>query len=182
MSVTNSNTKQKGNFTVEFAIVGAFIALLLVFSADIIVKVSTKGKLDRLSYSLVNVLKERTQLYGNDYKITQAEVSAIMNIGTNSLQRTLGGFELNRFGFLVEELSFRDIGQPNPLRRFPSAQNVCQVRQNLSQLRHLSVVTSWERQTPLYRITLCYETDNWYGSIAGQTFTTVTSSSVMLGR
>ncbi|BDU39731.1 ATP-binding protein [Vibrio nigripulchritudo] len=180
--MTSLRSNQVGNFTVEFAIVGAFVALLLVFSGDVIIKISTHGKLDRLSYSLVNVLKERTQLYDNDYRITQDEANAIIAIGRNSLNRTIGGFNANRFGARVEELTFRSIGNPNPLRTFHIGGRRCQVSQTLDNMRDLSVVTSWERQATLYRITLCYETDNWFGSLIGEQFTTVSSSSVMLGR
>lgn len=180
--MTNLKFKQKGNFSVEFAIVGAFVSLLLVFSADVILKISAKGKLDRLSYSLVNVLKERTQLYGNNYKITRSEANAIVTIGRNSLSRTMASFNENQFGALVEELTFKGIKKPNPLKRYAIGGQVCNVAQPLSELSHLSVVTSWERQATLYRITLCYETDNWFGSIIGDSFTTVSSSSVMLGR
>jgi tight adherence protein F len=34
----------------------------------------------------------------------------------------------------------------------------------------------------LYRVTLCYETDNWAGELFETDFTTVQSSSVMMGR
>ena len=58
MNGLNLKSKQRGVFSIEFAIVGVVFSLLLAFSGDVIMKISIKGKLDRLSYSLVNVLKE----------------------------------------------------------------------------------------------------------------------------
>ncbi|MCG7497042.1 ATP-binding protein [Vibrio sp. Of7-15] len=173
---------QRGTFSVEFAIVGIFFALLLVFSGDIIIKMSIKGKLDRLAFSMVSILKERTELYDDDYKITSAEVDAIFDITRNSLARTLGSYEASRLGMLVEEQTFRDINSPNAAVRFSRGQQTCQVSQFLSQLTDLSVVTSWGRQASLYRVTLCYETDNWVGELLGEQFTTVSTNAIMIGR
>ena len=180
--MTNLKFKQGGNFSVEFAIVGLFFGLMLVFSGDVIIKLSVKGKLDRLSFSLVNVLKERTQLYGEDYKIKPAEATSLQTIAEHSLGRTLGTFDNSKFGILVEELTFSAIGAANPLNPFPLGSQSCEVSKTLAELAYLSVVTSWNRQASLYRVTLCYETDNWAGSLLGTDFTTVSSSSVMIGR
>lgn len=174
--------KQSGNFTVEFAIVGLFFALLLVFSGDVIIKLSVKGKLDRLSFSLVNVLKERTALYTVKYQINAAEALAMQSIAVNSLSRTLGNFDAGKFGILVEDLTFAAIDKPNPLNSFPLGEQKCAPANTLDKLANLSVVTSWGRQATLYRVTLCYETDNWIGDLLGSAFTTVSSSSIMIGR
>lgn len=180
--MTLFKSKQRGNFSVEFAIVGLFFGLLLVFSGDVIIKLSVKGKLDRLSFSLVNVLKERTQLYDEDYEIKQAEAGAMQTIAVNSLRRTLGTFDTSKLGILVEELTFSDIGVANALNDFALGSQRCAVSQTLDKLANLSVITSWNRQASLYRVTLCYETDNWAGSLLDKEFTTVSSSSVMIGR
>jgi len=176
------STKQSGNFTVEFSIVAIFFSLQLVFSGDVIIKLSVKGKLDRLSFSLVNVLKERTQLYSESYQIKQSEAAALKKIAVNSLKRTYGNFKGENFGFLVEEQTFSDIAAPNALSKFNLGAQRCAVAKSLGQLQHLSVVTTWNRQATLYRVTLCYETDNWIGGLLGKEFTTVSSSSVMIGR
>lgn len=175
--------KQKGTFSVEFAIVGVFFSLLLVFSGDVIIKLSMKGKLDRLSYSMVNILKERTQLYNEDYTITQAEASALNTISIGSLTRMSGAsFEPDRLQVVVEELTFADIGRPNGVRTFNFGRQICRLNKTLADLDHLSVVTSWDRQATLYRVTLCYETDNWVGELLGGDFRVVSSDAVIIGR
>ena len=176
-----SAINQRGNFTIEFALVGVIFSLLLVFSGDVIIKLSVKGKLDRLSFSLVNVLKERTQLFDEDYQITSSEAKSINEIARNSLRRTLMTYDNERFGVLVEELTFADIATPNILKSF-SFEGGCVVAKTLAELDHLSVITSWDRQASLYRVTVCYETDNWSGELLGEEFTTVSSSSVIIGR
>lgn len=169
-------SNQEGSFTVEFALIGVMLSFVWAFSGDIIIKMSMKGKLDRLSYSLVNILKERTQLYEAGLSITQEEASALNSIATNSLSRTVGAFDTNRLAVVVEARTYDP--QANTDRFGPAA---CQPNR-LETLDDLSVKTTWDRQAPLYRVTICYETDNWIGGLLGQDFTTVSSSSVLIGR
>ncbi|MEZ9292346.1 tight adherence pilus pseudopilin TadF [Vibrio lentus] len=183
MKEMHSKSKQKGAFTVELAMIGALLSLLWVFSADIITKMSVKGKLDRLSYSMVNVLKERTQLYDSTLNVTWTEAKEVRDITRNSLKRTLGSFDEQRLGVLVEEVTFAQIGGAGQLNRFPLGTKPCSVRRSLNELTRLSVETVWKRQASLYRVTLCYRTDNWIGSLLNiGEFREVNSSSVMIGR
>lgn len=176
------NFKQKGNFTIEFAMIGVFLSLIFVFSSDVIIKMSIKGKLDRLSYSLVSVLKERTQLYGAGGFITRSEATAISDIAENSLQRTLSSYDSSKFGLIIEELTFKGIGMPNRVNQY-FYRAKCETHNRLTDLQSLSVVTIWDRQTSLYRITLCYMTDNMISDLLDITdFDEVNSSSVIIGR
>jgi len=170
------NLKPRGNFTVEFAIVGLFFSLLLVFSGDVIIKLATKGKLDRLSYSLVSVLKERTQLYSGD-EVLSTEAVNLKTIAVNSLNRTFTNFEDEDFSMCVEGLTFDASNLAKPVNYSCS----WTASETLAELSTFSVITSMQ-QAPVYRVTLSYETDNWIGDLLGETFTTVTSSSVMVGR
>lgn len=174
--------KQRGNFTVEFAVVGVALSFMFVFSADVIIKLSIRGKLDRLSYSLVNVLKERTQLYDEDYVITQSEADTIFTIAQNSLRRMQQSYKDKNFGGVVEELTFRGIGNPNAPRRYNLGGYACPLAQTINEFDYLSVVTTWTRQATLYRVTLCYNTDNMFGSLVNESYMNVSSSSIMIGR
>ncbi len=189
--------KQKGVFSIELALVAVFFSLFLVFSGDIIIKLSVKGKLDRLSYSLVNIIKERTQLYpavegesdkdnnnsekeDTDLKI-DTEVNNLYKIAKNSLTRTMSGFDENNLGILVEKIIFNN---ENKTEQSISVKQgfKCNVDKPLTALKQLLVVSTWGKNLDLYRVTLCYETEKWLGSKLDVTFTTVTSSSVMVGR
>ncbi|MGF1698373.1 ATP-binding protein [Vibrio lamellibrachiae] len=177
-----SKNRQQGIFSIEFAIVGFFFSLLLVFSGDVIIKLSVKGKLDRLSYSLVNVIKERTQLYNASVQLTPKQVDDVDKIARHSLMRTFANYDSKQYGLLVEELSFSGVDQVNPIISEIRGSITCPVAQPIDQLSHLSVVSVWGHQMPLYRVTLCYRTDNWFGDIVGTQFTDVMSDSIVIGR
>lgn len=176
--------KQRGTFSIEFAIIGIFFSLLLAFSGDVIIKLSVKGKLDRLSFSLVNIVKEQTQFYDPDSNQALLKVDAqkLKKIAKNSLARTLGTFDVDNFGMLVEEVKFSEKNTVGSFVSYDLAPNTCVVKNTLQELKSISVVSSWDRQVPLYRVTLCYETENWIGDLLGEQFTTVSSSAVMIGR
>lgn len=189
----NLKTKQQGVFSIEFAIIAVFFSLLLVFSGDVIIKLSVKGKLDRLSYSLVNIIKERKQLYKNNTTITQSQTDAIYDIAKNSLKRTMSNFEENNLSILVEGQTYTSVEkddkttdyQANILQAFSKGTPDCKVTQSLDKLAKstkLAVVSVQDRKLPLYRVTLCYETNDWIGSKLKTSFTTVSSSSVIVGR
>ncbi|SHO56531.1 tight adherence pilus pseudopilin TadF [Vibrio quintilis] len=184
--ISLSMMKQRGNFTVEFAIICVVISLLLTFSADVIIKLSCKGKLDRLSYSMVNLLKERTQLYQNNYSLEQSNVDRIVHIVRSSLQRTMKQFRSQNFGYLIESVTFNDEQVPS-YSVFPSGSGQsggirCTLRSPLSQMTDLSKITTWGRRASLYRVTLCYDTDNWIGELLDMEFTRVQSDAVIIGR
>ena len=174
--------KQRGSFSIELAMVAVFFSVLIAFSGDVIIKLSVKGKLDRLSYSIVNVIKERTQLYEADYQLTAREVDDIDTIAQHSLQRTFGRFNPNKYGLLVEELSFKQVGVASPAVREKRGTIECHLQQTIEDLESMTVVSNRGRELPLYRVTVCYQTDNWVGNILGREFTHVMSDSVVIGR
>ncbi|OAJ95587.1 tight adherence pilus pseudopilin TadF [Vibrio bivalvicida] len=177
----NSKSSQRGVFSIEFALLGVVFSTILIFTADIIVKLSVQGKLDRLSYSLVNVIKERTQFYGKDnFDIDNKMVTDIYQIATGSMQRTMGSYQANNVGGEFELLKFDLNGKPSVT--LISKGKGCSLGQTISQQEGLSMVTSWGRRATLYRVTLCYETDNWAGPLFDEEFTTIQSSSLMMGR
>lgn len=175
-------SKQAGIFSVEFALIGLFFSVLLAFSGDVIIKLSVKGKLDRLSYSLVNVLKERTQLYDGNYQLTTQDAADIDVIARNSLSRVFTEFDPLQYGLLVEELRFQGIGKPSSPFRQAYGSVSCQIGKPIENLTELSVISNRGRQLPIYRVSVCYETANWVGEILGENFTRVESDSVVIGR
>lgn len=183
MKEINSRFKQRGAFAIEFSIVGLLFAVLLAFSSDVIIKIAMKGKLDRLSFSAVSVVKERTQLYAEDYSMSNADISSLYNVLKYSMKRTTDSFEESKFGMLFEEQTYTSAGGTNALKSISQGSNACSVTQPLSAIENeLSVTTTWGRKSTLYRVTLCYETDNGVAGMLDNGFTTVTSSSVILGR
>ncbi|GAB2651537.1 tight adherence pilus pseudopilin TadF [Vibrio panuliri] len=179
-------SKQRGTFSIEMAIVGVFFSLLFVFSGDVIIKLTHKGKLDRLSYSLVNIVKERTQLYSKSYRLTDANVNTAIKIAKASFKRTTNQFDATSFGYVVESVTFDQAHKPIydvfRSQNSPTLGIRCNVAKTLNNMTHLSKITTWGRPSSLYRVTLCYETDNWIGDLLGESFTRVQSDALMIGR
>ncbi|MDG3085985.1 tight adherence pilus pseudopilin TadF [Vibrio hannami] len=189
--------KQKGAFVVEFAILSLFLGTLFLFSIDVAIKLSVKGKLDRLSYSIVSLVKERTQLYGGDFNITQAQADQLLIIANNSLARTFNEFDEDgngveeRFGMVIEELVDSGTGQEyavfNLGNRIEGTVTGCVLDQTLQDLEQddalrLSVETTWNRTSPMYRVTLCWDTEDLVSTVLDNGFSTVVSSSSVSGR
>lgn len=174
----NLRSKQRGTFSVEFALLGVVFSTMLLFTADTVVKLSVQGKLDRLSYSLVNILKERTQLYGkDDHTLTNAMATELYGFAQGSMSRTLGSYEAARLHGDIEVLSF---DQNNRMHTDSKALNGgCKSDQSITAFESLSMTTSWGRRAALYRVTLCYDSENW--AFDGDD-TALLSSSLMMGR
>ena len=189
LMVKQFRSRQSGVFTVEFALVASIIALFLVFISDVVTKQSMHGHLQRLSYSGVNVIKERTQLYTpelypDEYvKISNIQTQQLFRLLQNSMQRTMSGFNPGAFGMYLEQVLFEDNDLSKPV---PTVVNqpgmACTPRQKLESMTDLFLETSWGNAAPLYRVTLCYKSDNWFGALVDTEFTTVSASSIMIGR
>lgn len=190
--------QQTGAFIIEFALLSTFLGLLFLFSIDAAIKLSVKGKLDRLSHSIVSIVKERTELYGGRFNINESgrkEATQLFNIAKGSLQRTIGAYNDTsniQFGMLIEEAvdlnnnrKF-DTTEYNSYHLSDNGQH-CSPDKMLADLEtdnalKLSVVTSWNNLSPLYRVTFCYNTQDYTSAILGSEFTTVQSSSFSVGR
>jgi tight adherence protein F len=172
---------QRGNFTVEFALVSVFFALLLAFSGDIIMKLAIKGKLDRMAFSAASIIKERKQLFDDSYDLTTDEGNKAFQIVENSLKRTMGSFDENKFGFVLTAYSYSTgaIVAKTSIVRPEGGSVLCSIKEPTTDM---FVTTSWGRTLTLYQVTLCYQTGNWYGHLIGKTFNRVQSYSVVMGR
>lgn len=179
--------KQKGVFTIELALVSLVFTTLLIFAADITLKYAFQAKLDRLSYSLVSLVKERTALYSdpndamhkNDL-LSDAQGNELFIISLNSLKRTITNFNPNKYFIKIEEKIF------TPQQKMSTfgygGGNECFQKRDLNKLDNLSIMSSLHNKLPLFRVTICYETENWVGTLLGITYKTIQSSSVMVGR
>ncbi|MDN2483723.1 tight adherence pilus pseudopilin TadF [Vibrio agarivorans] len=185
----SSISTKKGNFTVEFAIIGIALSLLFAFSGDVIIKLSYKGKLDRLSFSAANILKEKTQLYDTREFVSGPEptfdedVTDIIDIITSSLSRSVSNFNANNFSYSVESMTYDGVDFSGTLES--SATGDCEMSKTLQEIDsggEFSVISSWGRRTPLYRVSLCYDAGNWIGSLLGANYSRVSSSSIIIGR
>ncbi len=193
--------KQAGSFTVEFVMIATFFSLVLAFTGDIVDKLAMKGKLDRLSFSAVSLLKERTQFYSDcsgdsdcdPYKLTQDDVNAIYQLLEGSLTRTTGSHAVHNLTALFEEQLYDqensplDVGVYVPYTEEGEATVInCEPHEDdgLAVIENkIGVTTSWGRKARLYQVTLCYETGSWFGRVTGaEKLTHVSSTAVIIGR
>lgn len=173
--------KEQGNFTIEFALVAVFFSFVLMFAIDLVAKISMKGKLDRLSFSSVSILRERTQLFPDDgFDVSEADFHSLDTIIQDSLSRTLQGFNKEHYGSILEIQGFDQAGNPKVTTVYKGGRYPCNLGQSFDQ--HLSFNTSFNRKATLYRITLCYQTSNFYGDLIGEDYRVVSSQSLTIGR
>jgi len=176
--------KQEGVFVIELAFVLLFISMLLVFVGDIALQLLTRGNLDRASYSLVNVLKERTHFYGTNNKVTDTDVNNLYTLAARLLPKDAV------YGIRVEWME--SLGDDDYTYMTPGKLNGAEGETCLfdeSAIDSLNIVpkkSSEGKSFSLYKVTLCVKVESWFyrftetnGKI-GEHF--IHSSSVMPGR
>ncbi|AMO55933.1 hypothetical protein GZ77_07490 [Endozoicomonas montiporae] len=186
-----SGIGQRGVFTIEFALIASFIALVLVFISDMAARQTLQGHLQRLSYSGVNVIKERTQLYGSTSGLmTHKQASQLFEILKRSMSRTISGFQADKIGLHIEQVMFNDAGNCSGnqnddacrLASFSLGGSGCRSVIPVQNRTELFLKTSWGNPISLYQVTLCYEAPNWYGNVIGDDFSKLQSTAFMMGR
>lgn len=171
--------KQSGSFVVEFAVLAVVaLAALIVFCGDVVMRLSIHGKLDRIAYSSVSMIRERSALFSG-LDMTAADTTQfndLVIIAQNSFQRVMGSYDAEKFGMVLEVQTFDDEGVAQPLITFTDSDDSnCQVNSALG-----AIIA--DSATSLYRVTLCYETDNWFGGLMGKDYKLVSSNALSVGR
>ncbi|WP_394391321.1 tight adherence pilus pseudopilin TadF [Shewanella woodyi] len=172
-------SKQHGAFTIELAFVLLFTSALLVFTGDIAFQLLNRVNLDRVNYSLVNVLKERTRFFDENLIVTSAEVDELDILAA----RLLGYGQTSEnapYGIRVEWI-VND--RYSSIDKGIEGEAPCIPGDSLKGRGHLAPQTSADKRFPLYQVTLCLNTDSWFNQFWGdETQHYIHSSSVMPGR
>lgn len=163
-----SLNKQKGSFVIELAFVLMFLCLLTLFTADIAMQLFTRAKLDRVSYSLVNVLKERTRFYDGNNTLTQDDYKQIYSIAGKLLPDT-------NYSVLINSTVPTEA-------IIPTVKSVAcspvAINPNLIPISSLTGV-----KFPVYQVTVCTSFHSWFGKFThGKTDFVIQSTSVIPGR
>jgi len=168
--------KQQGVFAIEMSFVLFFIAALLLFTGDIAFKLFNRVELDRASYSLVNIVKERTRFYHKRFELNRQDIDDMQILAS----RLLTG---NRpYGLRVESLNK---GVLQTFNRTVAQGPTCNNADSLKQASRSQLVPKnlAGKLFPLYQVTLCYEVDSWFEQFFGkQKQTHLQSTSVIVGR
>ena len=165
--------QQKGAVTIEFAFMLLLLCLLIAFMADLFIARSTIGKLDRTSYSLLNVVKERAYSEPQDGKIEdlagQQEITKLTKLANKLVY---GDAKDTRVQVVVEAIKFPDIKVSQPAvdkRELPPGIKTKELASSTEALKKCKTTTpkledialsvtpfsEFNRFVTLYRVTVC---------------------------
>lgn len=173
---------QQGSFIIEFALFSVFFSTLILFTADIVIKQDLAGQLDRLSYSAVNLLKERSELYQRNAEIDQAQVDQIKALLDSSLNRSYNNFIAGDFSIKVEQQLVDGDNNTTTGDTLNRGDFICNPAQSLASLvanvPELAPITNSGNRANLYQATLCYRAKDFIGNGTS----TIRAFSFSLGR
>lgn len=168
-------TNQHASVAVECCLLISLFGFLLVYLTFITVCISTQGKLDRLSYSLVGILRERTVLYPRQQRLTPADVEELYAVAKIILHDMHINGDLSNLSIKAEELVFREdetanntlVNRTSPapgggipkyhFYRAGKTNDNCEAPARLDTLGTLSPDPKLDGKQPLYQVTLCYQ-------------------------
>ena len=102
----NRLSRCRGVFSIEFAIILFALCGIMFFLVDVGMQIVNKAHLDRLSYSLVTIIKDRKKI-GFPPDVTSRDCSALKEIADR-----LSGFEV---GVSVQAVAPHSIGERLPV-------------------------------------------------------------------
>ena len=182
-------SNKRGSVTIEFIFMLILLTFIFAFLADFVIVRSTQGKLDNASYSLVNVLRERIQLFGDNgtATLTDDDLHDFEKVARGLLYGDKN--DDNQKVLIVLEHFWREPGSTsNKFERLPSSSNGCEPYRKIEELVHLSPNSEINdgRKIPLYQVTLCAETNSFFKSLylskENQSLGLIRSSSLAVSR
>lgn len=181
----------RGSVTIEFVVMLIVLLFMLVFMADLAILRSNMGKMDNLSYSLVNVLRERTQLYGKGHEAIEAsEVEPFRKLAKGMF---FGNPDSDKELYIVlNSIQFQNTVTPTKQPQIKddiilgdTAQ--CTPTTNLKDVAYIAPRSEINnnRIIPIYQVTVCIPSYSIFKAIiAGDASSgrTLRSSSIAVGR
>lgn len=174
--VASRTRRQKGAFAVELAIVLIVLLGIYLFMTDISHKILVRAQLDRTSFALANILKERTRFYGERQTLNDNDRDDMVALASRLLGR-----DSNAVAIKIEALHDSLTMETYTSDQFNSLG--CQSI-DINQKTNLVPVEDGETYS-LYQVTLCDQRDSWFANFwddSGTPTYTLTSSSVVPGR
>ncbi|CNC64814.1 putative tight adherance operon protein [Yersinia intermedia] len=163
-----------GSAIIEFSLVIFIIMLLIKLFISVTEYQSTIGKLDRISYSLAGIIRERNRLYSDDEMLTQNNVNDLVSLANNMLLTS--GISSNNFAITVETLHFNPTESAAPGNKIINdtkseefSVGTCHPIRSLREMADLSPYSNRGRWVPLYQVTLCLPAPTGYQALFSQT-------------
>lgn len=171
-------SNKKGSVAIEFMLLLIVLIIMFAFMFDLVLMRSTTGKLERTSYSLLNVIKERTQLYGNsnNTNLDDHDVTQMQKLAENLLYGQ-GNPNKQKVEVYLEYLELTDPTNPNapndrssrkPKKNFPivkGSSSSCRPLKPITDLAASSPISETLRSVPIYQVTVCAEVSSLFKSI-----------------
>lgn len=171
MNVRNLWTNQRASITVEFVFISIALITFMYFLGDLVLRQAMTGRLDRTSYSIAGVLRERIQLFDGREALTQNDVDMALSLTKKMLKDMDPNVDLQSIGLSVEEMHFYEpTNLHDTTKRLKyyhkwnanSSAATCSAPQPLTGLQELSPKGSYGRWVPLYQLSVCLPTTSWY--------------------
>ncbi|WP_172380902.1 tight adherence pilus pseudopilin TadF [Vibrio sp. Vb339] len=177
-----SKRYQQGSYTIELVFV--FVALwgVYLFAADLSHQLLGRADLDRVSFALVNVIKERTRYFegdvlaGKNLSVTNIELQDMTKVASRMLNTPVDNVAL-KIESLTNKTHVTEFATTNYKRLNCQTDSII-THADLAPIEKGVVY-------PLYRVSLCEEQSSWFEPfLNGGSDKTVKigSSSVMPGR
>lgn len=181
---------------VEFSIIAVVLLIFIFFLADLVVRQASQGKLDRLSYSIAGILRERIQLYDRRETLSKEDINDIYHLATRMIKDMNPAAKDRSLQMWVEQLHFAPRADLTDNTKHPLKSQVwfmtnvdidayrCKPHKLISELQELSPRGSYGRWVPLYQVTLCLTTDSWYTQLTQGVIRQplVSSSAIVMSR
>lgn len=175
--ITSASPKNNsGSFSVELCFILIVLIALFYFMTDVSHKLIVRAQLDRASFSVVNVLKERTRFFDERFSLTQQDLVDMQYISSRLLN-----VEQRNVAIQVESLQNKVARDVYTSPQYGSLGCSTLAIDQKSQL----VPEEDGVVFPLYQVSLCVESDSWFSRVWGDPSSSkmvISSSSVMVGR
>ncbi|AMO81227.1 tight adherence pilus pseudopilin TadF [Obesumbacterium proteus] len=184
MNVLNLWTDRRAAVSVEFVLISIALIFFIFFLTDLVIRQATIGKLDRVSYSVAGILRERIQLYDARETLSQQDVDATAELAKKILTDMNSTIDLSQMSLHVEEMHFED-----PIRLGDDRKQIklyktwdsgsagqCTPPQPLNEQQQLTPRGSYGRWVPLYQVTVCLPTFSWFTRLTSTEETPLMSS------
>ncbi|MEQ9723676.1 tight adherence pilus pseudopilin TadF [Yersinia alsatica] len=178
-----------GAMIIEFSLVFLIIALFIKSMISIAEHYSTIGKLDRVSYSLAGIIRERSQLYNDNNTLTQEQVNQLKDLAESMLLNS--NITSHDLAIRVDTIHFNQSQSSDienrvidDIKTSSFSVGSCESDTSLIGLTHLSSFSNAGRWIPLYQVTLCFPAAPWYRTLLNQNGSAIAikSSSITVER
>ncbi|RDE68925.1 pilus assembly protein TadF [Aggregatibacter segnis] len=182
----NFISSKKGSVTIEFVFMLVLLLFIFAFLVDFVIVRTTQGKLDNATYSLVNILRERTQLY-NDKGTNTLTTKDLQDFEKLAKLTLFGDVNSNKQVGVVLEHWWQDngIGTSDAQSNLSNCQPYKKLNNDLAYLSPYSEISN-QRKVPLYQVTLCIEVGSFFQSLIvkkeNQSLGLLSSSSLAVAR